>query len=254
MGADPDSGKHVIIKSGKYGPYLQRGEGGEGNTASIPETIPPADLALPKALELLAKPQGPQVVGTDEETGKSITSRTGRFGAYLQLGEDEDKKKARKVALTYGPKHLPISRTLDIEHLTVEQAKQIISLPRVVGELSGEPVTASVGRFGPYLKKGDDFRSIPADKDLLTITIAEAETIFAQEKKGRGGRKKATLLKELGADRQNQSKSSMAVIVVCFQWYAYVCVVPKDILPVAVTLEQALAWLSEKKQKRKKKG
>ena len=257
LGADPDSGKHVIIKSGKYGPYLQRGEGGEGNTASIPETIPPADLALPKALELLAKPQGPQVVGTAEETGKSITSRTGRFGAYLQLGEDEDKKKARKVALTYGPKHLPISRTLDIEHLTVEQAKQIISLPRVVGELSGEPVTASVGRFGPYLKKGDDFRSIPADKDLLTITIAEAETIFAQEKKGRGGRKKATLLKELGAD----PKTGKPVQILDGRYGPYVSngtrtfvSVPKDILPVAVTLEQALAWLSEKKQKRKKKG
>lgn len=261
MGSDPESGKHVIIKSGKYGPYIQRGEGGEGNTSSIPESIPPADLTLAKALELLSKPQGPQVVGTDEATGKTITLRNGRYGPYLQLGEDEEGsgsaagKKAKKVALTYGPKHTPISTTVDIEHLTPDQIKQIITFPRVVGDIAGEKVTASIGRFGPYIKKGDDFRSIPKDKDVLTITIEESTQIFAEEKKGRG-RKKATVLKELGIDPTSEKPFQ----ILDGRYGPYISngtrtfvSVPKDTPPESVTLEQAVALLGAKTPKKTRK-
>lgn len=260
LGEDPESGKHVILKSGKYGPYIQRGEGGEGNTCSIPDSIPPAELTLATAILLLAKPQGPQVI-THDDAGQAITLRTGRFGPYLQLGEDEPGekrgkgKKAKKVALTYGPKHTPISATIDIDHLTAEQAKQIITLPRTVGDIAGEKVVASVGRFGPYLKKGDDFRSIPKDKDLMLITIEEAIAIFAEEKKGRGGRKKATVLKELGTDPSTEK----ALQVLDGRYGPYIsngsrifASLPKDVKPEDVTVEQALAWLADKKTKKKR--
>lgn len=256
VGADPTSGKHIIIKSGKYGPYIQRGEGGEGNTCSIPESIAPADLKIEQALALLAAPQGPQVLTTDEITGKTITHRTGRYGPYLQLGEDEDKNKAKKVSLTYGPKHTPLSSAFDIEHLTADQAKQIIALPRTLGQSNGETITASIGRFGPYIKKEADFRSIPRDKDLFALTLPEAEAIFAQEKKGRGGRKKAAVLKELGAD----PKSGKPVQILDGRYGPYVSngtrtfvSLSKDTKPEDVTAEQALQLLAEKKQKKKSK-
>ncbi len=256
LGNDPDTGKHIVIKSGKYGPYIQRGEGGEGNTASIPESVPPADLTIEKAIELLAKPQGPQVLGTDEATGKSITMRTGRFGPYLQLGEDEDTKKAKKVALTYGPKHIPISTTINIDHLTLPEAKAVIGLPRLVGESSGEKIIASIGRFGPYIKKGDDFRSIPKDKDLFLITLPESEAIFAEEKKGRGGRKKATILKDFGVD----ADTGKPIQILDGKYGPYVsngtktfASVPKEINIEEITLDKAKELLSNKKSKRKKK-
>jgi DNA topoisomerase-1 len=237
---------------------LQRGEGGEGNTASIPESVPPADLTLAKAVELLSKPQGPQTVAVDNETGLAITLRTGRFGPYLQLGEDSDTNKAKKVALTYGPKHVPISSSINIDQLTHEQTKQIISLPRAVGEISGKKVVASVGRFGPYLKMGDDYRSIPKDKDLLTITIDEATQIFAEEKKGRG-RKKATVLRELGMDPV--TKKPLQVLDGRYGPYIsngsrVFASVPKDMAIDSITILQAQELLANKKSKktRKKKG
>jgi DNA topoisomerase-1 len=262
LGKDPESNNDLIIKSGKYGPYIQRGEGGEGNTASLTDSIAPADLKIEEAVELLNKPQGPEVITTDEETGKEITKRTGRYGPYLQLGEDEDPstssgraKKAKKSALTYGPKHIPISSSIDIENLTEDQAKKIISFPLDIGESSGEKITASVGRFGPYLKKGDDFRSIPKDKDILTITLREAEEIFAQEKKGRGRRAKK-VLKELG----KEPKTGEPVQVLDGPYGPYIsngtrtfAPVPEGVKPEDVTLEQALKLIEEKKNKKAKK-
>jgi DNA topoisomerase-1 len=247
------------VKSGKFGPYLQRGEGGPGHTASIPEHIAPGDLTLEKAIEILATPQGPQELGKDEATGLGITLRNGRFGPYVQLGEDneETKKKAKKIALTYGPKRIPIMPGLDPSAVTLEQAKTIISLPRKLGEIEGEAVTVSLGRFGPYIKKGTDFRSVPKEKDLFTITFAEAEAILKEEKKGRG--RKATVLKELGVD----PKTEKPVQVLDGKYGPYISngtrvfvSLPKDVLPEDMTLEKAVAMLEEKaptKAKRKTK-
>lgn len=255
LGEDPDSGKHIIIKSGKYGPYIQRGEGGTGNTCSLPDAIPPADLTMKKALDLLAEPQGPQTIAIDEETKKPITLRTGRFGPYLQLGEDEENKKAKKVSLTYGPRHAPMSLSLDIRHITPEQARLIMSLPRVMGESDGNPITANVGRFGPYIKRGDDFRSIPKDKDIFSITIEEAKELLAQEKKGRG-RKKATVLKDLGIDPTTEKPLQ----ILEGRYGPYVsngtrtfASIPKGTSPSEMTIDQALELLTAKKEKKKKK-
>ncbi len=254
IGRDPDSDEEIIIRSGKYGPYIQRGQGGENNVASLSDLTPPADLNTSKAIELLNKPQGPQAIAKDAKTGKEITRRTGKYGPYLQLGEDEGGKKAKKSALTYGPKHLPISSSINIDNITQEQALKIISFPLNIGESAGEKITASVGRFGPYLKKGDDFRSIPRDKDILNITLAEAEAIFAQEKKSRN--KKSTVLKDLGSD----PKTSKPVQILDGPYGPYISngtrtfvPIPKDAKPEDITLTQALQLIQEKKEWKKKK-
>ena len=260
LGKDGD--EEVIVKSGKYGPYVQRGEGGEGNTASIPDNLAPADLTLDMAMQLIAKKaEGPQVLGTDPETGKKITYRDGRYGPYLQLGEDGDDtfqngkpKKAKKIGLTYGPKHTPLTHTMDITNLSLEDARRLIALPRTLGEIDGEPVIATNGRFGPYLKKDDDFRSIPKDKDLMTITLEEAREIYAEEKRGRRTKK---VLKALGTD----PKTDKPVEILDGKYGPYVsngtrtfASLPEHTKPEDMTLEKALELLAEKKGKKKKKG
>jgi DNA topoisomerase-1 len=172
----------------------------------------------------------------------------------LQLGEDSEKKKAKKVALSFGPKHAPISTQIDLNNITPELAQRIICFPLFIGESKGEKITASVGRFGPYLKKIDEFRSIPKDKDILTITLAEAEEIFATEKKGRG--RKKTILKELG----NDPDTSKPVQIIDGPYGPYIsngskvfAPVPKETKPEDVTLEQALQMIKEKQGSKKKK-
>ena len=264
VGLDEKTNKPLVIKSGKYGPYIQRGEGGENNTASIPDNIPPAELNLEKALELLSRPQGPEVITTDLETGLEITRRNGRYGPYLQLGEDVPSsaratkgkgiKKAKNVALSYGPKHLPISQTINIDTITPELARKIISFPLIIGESNGEKILASVGKFGPYLKKAGDFRSIPKEKDILTITLAEAEEIYAQEKKSR--RRKSTVLREFGLDPD----TNKPVQVLEGQYGPYIsngtrtfASVPKDTNLEQMTLAEAIDLLKQKKSKKRTK-
>lgn len=254
IGTDEETKKPLVIKSGKFGPYIQRGEGGENNTASIPDNIPPADLNLEKALQLLRQPQGPQAITTDLATGQEITKRNGRYGPYLQLGEDAEKKKAKKVALSYGPKHLPISQTINLDSVTPELARKIISFPLNIGESNGEKIIASVGKFGPYLKKGDDFRSIPKEKDILTISLAEAEEIYAQEKKGR--RRKSTVLKEFGPDPD----TNKPIQALEGPYGPYIsngtrifASVPKDANLEKMTLAEALGLLKQKKGKKRTK-
>ncbi len=134
-----------------------------------------------------------------------MTFRTGRFGPYLQIGEDDHedkKKKAKKIGLTYGPKRMPISPSLDLARLTPANVEHLLLLPRTLGDKDGVPVIVSVGRFGPYIKCADDFRSIPKTLDILTMTLADALAILATEKTSRR-RKAATVLKELGNDPES---------------------------------------------------
>ena len=197
----------------------------------------------------------PRTLGVDTATGKQITLRTGRYGPYLQLGEDEGKDKAKKMSLTYGPKQIPISQTINQDTISLPQALQIISLPRVLGEEGGEKISASVGRFGPYVKKGDEFRSVPKNMDVLTITLEEARVLLAQEKTG-NRRKKTTVIKELGSD----PASGKPVQVLDGRYGPYIAngtrvfvSVPKETEPEAVTLAQALEWIEAKKKKKKAK-
>jgi DNA topoisomerase I len=187
LGQDAE-GRDVIVRVGRYGPYLQR----EDATASIPEDLPPDEVTLAKAIELLEAPSGDRMLGTDPESGLPVYVRSGRFGSYVQLGEAGGKEKPRTGSLLKSM--LPAEMTLD-------DALKMLSLPRVVGEHpeKKEPINAQIGRYGPYISCGKDSRSLEKEEDVFSITTEQALTLFAQPKT-RGQRKAAEPIKELGTD------------------------------------------------------
>jgi DNA topoisomerase-1 len=169
----------VVVRVGRYGPYLQRGE----ERASIPEDLPPDELTPEKVEELLSAPSGDRELGTTAD-GREITAKTGRYGPYV----------------TDGDKSASLFKTMSLETITLEDAERLLTLPRTVGQLDGEDVTAQNGRYGPYIKKGSDSRSLESEEQLFTITLDEAAAIFAQPKQ-RGRRAAAAPpLRELGND------------------------------------------------------
>jgi len=184
------NGSEVVIRVGRYGPYLQR----DDDRASIPEDLPPDELTIEKAEELLSAPSGDRVLGTDPE-GTPVIARAGRYGPYVQLGEaDGDAKKKPPTASLF--------KTMSLETITLDEALKLLELPRTVGvdPADGEEIVALNGRYGPYIKKGSDSRSLETEEQLFTITLDEALTMLAQPKRRRGQRAAAAPLKELGAD------------------------------------------------------
>jgi DNA topoisomerase I len=187
VGVDPESGEPVRVRIGRYGPFLQLGEGGPGRTASLPPMQPPADLAVDKAMALIkAKAEGPRVLGTDPKTGMNVYAIHGRFGAYVQLGETPDRGSKEK------PKRSSLIGGQTESTVTLEEALKLLELPREIGTHpeSGQPVLAGLGRFGPYVKHGDDYRSLANDDELFTVSLERALELFAQPK--RGGRRQMT--------------------------------------------------------------
>jgi DNA topoisomerase-1 len=186
---DDAEGRAVVARVGRYGPYLQR----EEERASIPEDLPPDELTLERAEEMLAAPSGDRTLGTHPEEQLPVIARTGRFGPYVQLGEAVDGGDKPRTASLF--------KTMDLDTVTLADALQLLTLPRSVGAdpATGEEILALNGRFGPYLKKGTDTRSLAGEEELLTVTLDEARALFAQPKRGRG-RAAAAPLKELGDD------------------------------------------------------
>jgi DNA topoisomerase-1 len=173
----------VLVRVGRYGPYLQRGADEEAQRASIPEDLAPDELTPDKVEELLSAPSGDVALGTTAD-GREITARSGRYGPYVTDGE----------------KSASLFKTMALDTVTLAQAEELLTLPRTLGQLDGEDVTAQNGRYGPYIKKGTDSRSIESEEQLFTITIEEAAAILAQPKQ-RGRRAAAAPpLKELGKD------------------------------------------------------
>ncbi|MBX3247378.1 MAG: type I DNA topoisomerase [Myxococcales bacterium] len=188
-----EEGREIVLRIGQYGPYLQV-VGEEGQTASVPEDLPPDELTVEKALELLSAPSGDRTLGTDPETGKPVILKNGRFGAYVQLGEAGESKKEK-------PKTSSLFRSMTPETLTLDQALKLLSLPRTVGVApDGEAVLASNGRYGPYLTKGKDNRSLETEAQIFDIGLEAALAILAQPKKGRQRAADAPPLRELGND------------------------------------------------------
>jgi DNA topoisomerase I len=192
LGAGED-GVPIVARVGRYGPYLQRGD----DRASLPDDLCPDELTIPRAEALLAAPSNDRILGTDPATGMDVQVKAGRFGPYVQLGDPGDG--AGK------PRTSSLFSSMDPATITLEAALEILQIPRSVGQdpQSGEEVVAHNGKFGPYLKRGSDTRSLTSEDQLLTVTIEEAQALFAQPKQRRG-RTAAAPLRELGADPSTQ--------------------------------------------------
>ncbi len=196
LGKDPETGERLAVKIGRFGPYITRGEGGKGNTFSLPDDMAPDELTAEKARELLeSKAAAAEALTVDPETQREISVQVGRFGPYLELSrteqEIEDKVKPKRVSLPKG---------MQPQEVTAETAIRLISLPRVLGTHpeTGDEISTALGPYGPYVKQKRDFRSLTSWEQACDLTLEEALEILAQPKKnGRGRAATRTVLKEL---------------------------------------------------------
>jgi DNA topoisomerase-1 len=198
IGVDPASQEPLRVRVGRYGPFVQRGEGGAGNTATLPKTLAPADLTVEKTIALLkAKAEGPRTLGPDPSTGLQVYVQHGRFGHYVQLGEAPEKVKGKKPEM---PKRASIPATISASAITRDEALQLLSLPRELGghPVDGEIIVSNRGRFGPYVKHGDQFRSLEDGDDVFTITLERALELLAAPKKSGRRTMTRTVLRSLG--------------------------------------------------------
>jgi DNA topoisomerase-1 len=187
IGVDAD-GVPVAARVGRYGPYVERGE----DRASIPDDLPPDELTIDLAIELLSAPSEERQLGTDPETGLGVVVKAGRFGPYVQLGTPDDTGDRPRTASLF--------QSMSLDTVGLDDALRLLSLPRVVGtHPDGEEITAQNGRYGPYLRKGGDSRSLEREEQIFTVTVEEAVALYAQPKRRRGAVERPPL-RELGDD------------------------------------------------------
>jgi DNA topoisomerase-1 len=218
---DDDEGRAVNVRVGRNGPYLERMVADDENPgelkpqrANLKDELTPDELTLELAEKLFATPQEGRSLGVDPESGHEIVAKDGRFGPYVTevlpepaSGDPDDGDAgvaAKKGKKPTGPKPRTGSllRSMDLETVTLEDALKLLSLPRVVGvdPANGEEITAQNGRYGPYLKRGTDSRSLATEEQMFTVTLEEALKIYAEPKR-RGRQGAATPpLRELGVD------------------------------------------------------
>ncbi|MCP3758362.1 type I DNA topoisomerase [Streptomyces sp. TBY4] len=193
-------GDNIVLRVGRYGPYVERGEkDAEGHQrADVPEELAPDELTVEYAEELFAKPSGEFALGKDPISGNEIVAKDGRYGPYVTEILPEGTPKTGKNAVK--PRTASLFQSMSLDTVTLEDALRLMSLPRVVGvDAEGAEITAQNGRYGPYLKKGTDSRSLETEDQLFAITLEQALAIYAQPKqRGRAAAKPP--LKELGTD------------------------------------------------------
>jgi DNA topoisomerase-1 len=189
IGVD-ESGADVIARIGRYGPYVEIGD----ERASIPEDLAPDELTVEKAVELVrSQNAGDKIFGTDPGTGLIVLGKTGRFGPYVQLGEVEEGSKER-------PKRASLFKTMSLDELSLDTALKLLSLPRTVGtDPEGVEIVALNGRYGPYIQRGSDRRSLEDEDQLFTVNVEEALALLSQPPRRRGQRAGGPL-KDLGQD------------------------------------------------------
>ena len=244
---DPDLG--INLRVGRYGPYLE-GPDEEGNPtgkrANVPDDLPPDELTMEKAKELFANPAGEEIeLGVHPETGLSVVAKNGRFGPYVTELLPEDAKKNDK------PRTGSLFKSMSLDTITLDDAVKLLSLPRVVGaDAEGVEITAQNGRYGPYLKKDTDSRSLTTEDQLFTITLDEALAIYAQPKQ-RGRAAAAPPLKELG----NDPVSGQPVVVKSGRFGEYVtdgeynATLRKDDTVEDITLARAAELLADRRER-----
>jgi len=187
----PLAGSDIVVRVGRYGPYLER----DGQRVNVPEDIAPDELTVEKAEELFNQPNGDVSLGTDPGSGREVVAKAGRFGPYVTELLPEDAPASAK------PRTASLLKSMALDTVTLDDALKLLSLPRTLGELDGEQVTVQNGRYGPYVKKGTDSRSLESEEQLFTLTLAEAKELFAQPKtRGRRTGAAAPPLRELGQD------------------------------------------------------
>ncbi|MBM4373655.1 MAG: type I DNA topoisomerase [Deltaproteobacteria bacterium] len=185
LGKDAED-REVVVRVGRFGPYLQRGE----STANLSPELAPDEVTLKRACELLDAPSGNRVLGVDPDSGLNVLVREGRFGAYVQLGEDMKEK----------PKTQSLLGSMRASTLTLEDALRLLSLPRVVGnEASGREITAHLGRYGAYIACGEERRSLESEEHVFSVTTDEASRLLAEPRKMQR-RQAVAALREFGAD------------------------------------------------------
>ncbi|MEV6583479.1 type I DNA topoisomerase [Streptomyces sp. NPDC051582] len=193
-------GEGIVLRVGRYGPYVERGEkDAEGHQrADVPDDLAPDELTTEYAEELFAKPSGEFELGKDPVSGNEIVAKDGRYGPYVTEILPEGTPKTGKNAVK--PRTASLFKSMSLDTVTLDEALKLMSLPRVVGaDAEGVEITAQNGRYGPYLKKGTDSRSLETEDQLFSITLDEALAIYAQPKqRGRAAAKPP--LKELGTD------------------------------------------------------
>ena len=188
----PLAGTDIVVRVGRYGPYLER----DGQRVNVPEGTAPDELTPEYAKELLDRPSGDKILGTDPETGKTLVAKDGRYGPYVTEVMEEDAPASAK------PRTASLFKSMDLDSVTLEDAIRLLTLPRTLGEIDGEPVTVQNGRYGPYVKHGAESRSLESEEQMFAITMDEARALLAQPKpRGRAARAAAAPpLKELGPD------------------------------------------------------
>ena len=188
----PLAGTDIVVRVGRYGPYLER----DGQRVNVPEGTAPDELTPELAAELLDRPSGDKILGSDPETGKTIVAKAGRFGPYVTEVIEEGAPASAK------PRTASLLKSMDLDSVTLDDALRLLTLPRTLGQLDGEPVTVQNGRYGPYVKRGSESRSLESEEQMFTITMDEAQALLAQPKpRGRAARAAAAPpLKELGED------------------------------------------------------
>jgi DNA topoisomerase-1 len=196
-----EADRPIVVRVGRYGPYLEREVDNAAQRANLPDDLPPDELTLEIAEKLFATPQEGRVLGRDPVSGNEIVAKDGRFGPFVTeiLPELEGSMKGKKVK----PRTGSLLRTMSLDTVTLEDALRLLSLPRVVGvdPTSGQEITAQNGRYGPYLKKGTDSRSLPNEESMFRVTLDEALKLYAEPKKrGRQDAAGAAPLRELGND------------------------------------------------------
>jgi DNA topoisomerase I len=181
----PDS--DAVVRVGRYGPYLEQ----NGRRTSLPTDLAPDELSAEKAEELLSQPDG-RSLGRSPDSRNEIVVRSGRYGPYVTeiLPEGDERK----------PATASLFASMSPETITLEDARRLLTLPRLLGTADGDEVTAQNGRYGPYVKKGSESRSLDSEEQLFTITIEEALALFAQPPRRRGRRESTAPLRELGDD------------------------------------------------------
>ncbi|MGV9741883.1 type I DNA topoisomerase [Nocardia farcinica] len=208
-------GRDVVVRVGRYGPYLERlvtdPDDPDGDPisqrANLPDDLPPDELTPEVAEKLFATPQEGRSLGVDPATGHEIVAKEGRFGPYVteilpEPATEEGAKKTAAKKTAPKPRTGSLFKSMDLASITLDDALKLLSLPRVVGTdpATGEEITAQNGRYGPYLKKGTDSRSLASEDQIFTITLDEALKIYAEPKRRGGQSASAAPLRELGTD------------------------------------------------------